>query len=164
MGGITFWETYIRDALVNALENILDIEKNNKNGSYSGTCTVNGFQTNAVHENETYKNILKELLSYIPDGNKFYYRWFHLIDYNKFGRQEKHNHEKTEDYSFIVYLNTCSEGGETVFETPNAPLFISKPIKNKLLCFPSYLNHYGEPVIESKKIAVGGLKFIQPNA
>ena len=163
MGSIVFWETKVEEDIVCELERILELEKNNGNGFYSGSCTVNGFQTNTVHEDQNYKIVLDALLSYLPNGNNFYYRWFHLIDYDKFGKQEKHNHKRTEDYSFIVYLNTCEKGGETVFEVPSEPLFVSKSIRGKLIFFPSHLNHWGEEVMDRKKVAVGALKLIQPN-
>ena len=164
LGSVVFVELQIEEDLVLKLEKILELEKNNGNGFYSGSCTVNGFQTNAVHNNENYRSVLDALLSHLPNGKNFYYRWFHLIDYDKFGRQEKHNHKQTEDYSFIVYLNTCKEGGETIFEIPNEPLFVSKSIRGKLIFFPSHLDHWGEEVISRKKVAVGALKLTQPNA
>jgi hypothetical protein len=164
LGAVVFFETQIEDRLVLELEKILESEKNNGNGFWSGSCTVNGFQTNTVHEDQNYKVVLDALLSYLPDGNNLYYRWFHLIDYDKFGKQEKHNHKKTEDYSFIVYLDTCEKGGETVFEVPSEFLFVSKSVRGKLLFFPSHLDHWGEEVMIRKKVAVGALKLIQPNA
>jgi hypothetical protein len=163
VGAVVFFSVQIQDRLVLELEKILELEKNNGNGFYSGSCTVNGFQTYTVHENKNYEPVLNDLLSYLPQRNSFYYRWFHLIDYDKFGRQEKHNHVKTEDYSFIVYLTTCNEGGKTFFEVPNEPIFASAPVRGKLLFFPSYLDHWGEEVVDHKKIAVGALKLIQPN-
>jgi hypothetical protein len=164
VGSIVFWETKVEEDIVCELERILALEKNSGNGFYSGTCTENGFQTNALHDNESYKSVLNALLFYVPDGHNFYYRWFHLIDYNKQGKQLKHNHARTEDCSFIVYLDTCEKGGETVFEVPSEPLFVSKSIRGKLIFFPSHLNHWGEEVMDRKKVAVGALKLIQPNA
>jgi len=157
---VLFWENRIDNILVESLENILYTEKRDENGFYSGSCTVNGFQTYSIHENEIYKPLLDTLLSFIPNGRFFRYRWFHLIEYNQFGSQKKHDHKETEDYSFIIYLNTCIEGGETVFEVPNEPLFVSKPEKGKLVFFPAHLKHWGEEVVEYKKVAVGALEFI----
>jgi hypothetical protein len=156
-----FWESRIDDSLVESLEIILETEKCNENGFYSGSCTVNGFQTYSIHENEIYKPLLNTLLSYTPNKKLLYYRWFHLIDYNKFGKQDKHDHKNTEDYSFIIYLNTCDKGGETIFEVPNRPLFMSKPVRGKLLFFPAYLQHWAENVYENKKVAVGALNIIK---
>jgi hypothetical protein len=163
MGSVIFWETKVEEDIVCELERILNEEKV-AGRQFKKCVTVNGFQTNTMHDNETCKPILDTLLSYVPDGQNFYYIWFHLIDYDEQGKQLKHNHAATEDYSFIVYLTTCKEGGKTFFEVPNEPPFVSEPVRGKLLFFPSYLDHWGEEVIEHKKVAVGALKFIQPNA
>jgi hypothetical protein len=76
----------------------------------------------------------------------------HLIEYFTNGHQSGHNHETTEDYSFILYLNDSD--GNTVFEE----LGEIKPKKGRLIFFKSDLWHYGRPSTMNKKVAVGALK------
>ena len=155
-----FLEKFVNEKLILDLEDILQNEKSVNNGFLEGSATKNGFQTNSVHEKVEYQNILKNLLlAGSPELPEFYYRWFHLIDYKKGGWQEEHDHVKTEDYSFIVYLTTCSNGGKTYFRISDSSVFQSTPVSGKILFFPAHLRHWGEEVIDEKRVAVGALKF-----
>ena len=61
--------------------------------------------------------------------------------------------------TIIVYLNSCPEGGETVFPRQNIEV---KPIQGRMIFFPPTLGfpHYARPVISGKKIiAVNWLEF-----
>jgi hypothetical protein len=152
-------ERYIGKNVVKDLKQLLKTEKLNRN-STTLTCTVNGFQTKNLCEREEYQYILDHLLSLVSDVfPPFKYRWFHLIDYESGGWQKEHDHTKTEDYSFIVYLDTCTRGGETIFRLPENQLFVSAPIKGKVLFFPSTIPHWGEKTIFRKRVAVGALKY-----
>jgi hypothetical protein len=154
-----FFETNIGELLTIKLEQVLDIEKNAGNGVFDGTATMHGFQTNGLHEKEDYKSILEDLLSFTPSEFKdFKYRWFHLIDYDRGGWQIEHDHSRTETMSFVVYLTTCNEGGKTFFRTSDTEVFESAPVRGKLILFPAYLRHWGEEVIDPKRVAVGALR------
>jgi hypothetical protein len=123
---------------------------------YNSKCTKLGFQTNDLSFEPSIQSLLDRLLKYFPDHNKYKYRWFHLIDYFNGGWQEGHDHSKTDDLSFILYLTSCKNGGETVFELKNTK-YIVKPEKNKIVFFPATMWHWGEITIDHKKVAVGAL-------
>jgi hypothetical protein len=151
-------EFEIKENIANRLINKLDTLKNDNEGIESNSsCTINGFQTNNLCYETSMQEVLNEILEYIPIKN-LKYRWFHMIDYDNHGMQQKHNHIKTEHYSFILYLTTCKNGGETVFEINKNQIQI-KPEKNKLIFFPSDLWHWGNETFNKKKIAVGALIF-----
>jgi hypothetical protein len=118
-------------------------------------CTVKGFQTNNICEMPFMQETLNEILNYLPIKN-LKYRWFHMIDYEKHGLQIKHNHETTEDFSYVLYLTDCEQGGNTVFYENDKKISI-KPQKNKLIFFESKLLHEGNETIDNKKVAVGAL-------
>ena len=148
---------FVEDNITDELINILEHLKNTNDGvDLNVTCTINGFQTNNICEELYMKKILNSLLEYLPRKD-LNYRWFHMIDYNKNGSQKKHDHSKTEDFSFILYLSDCKNGGETLFETAKKNIKV-KPEKNKLIFFPSNLWHEGLETIDRKKVAVGALK------
>ena len=88
--------------------------------------------------------------------NDFNEKLFHLhfIEYNKGGFQKIHNHEKAEEHSFILYLNTCD--GDTCFGHPLNIKF--EPIKGRLVVFSSDLWHYAlKNWKDNKKVLVGGI-------
>lgn len=149
-------EFLINEKITNYLLFVLEQLKINNIGEiYNSTCTINGFQTNNIFDVPCMQNTLNNILSYLPENN-LKYTWFHMIDYDKNGFQKKHSHEQTEDFSFILYLTDCKNGGETIFETIKGNIEI-KPQKNKLIFFPSNLWHLGNPTIDNKKVAVGAL-------
>ena len=114
------------------------------------TCTHHGFQTPNI-VNLFNENLLKRIL---PIKN-YYKEVFHIhyISYLSGGYQEEHNHEKTEKYSFILYLNDSD--GKNFFKTP-----INKkitPEEGKLIFFNSNIPHGGEKSFKGKKILVGAV-------
>ena len=115
------------------------------------SCTHRGFQTSNIIKlfNES---LLKKM---VPIKN-YYKEVFHIhyIYYLSGGYQEEHNHEKTEKYSFILYLNDSD--GNTFFKEP-----INKkisPKEGKLIFFNSNIPHGGEKSFKGKKILVGAVK------
>jgi hypothetical protein len=84
--------------------------------------------------------------------------WLHFIEYFGGGEQMGHTHVNNEDYSFILYLNDCSDGA-TIFYGPDpsiSPLEVL-PKKGKLVIFPSYIYHKAKVTNSNKKILVGSL-------
>tara|TARA_R100001443_G_scaffold19203_1_gene30585 strand:- start:405 stop:926 length:522 start_codon:yes stop_codon:yes gene_type:complete len=98
--------------------------------------------------------ITKELLEV-----DIYYYWTHFVEYYRGGYQGYHNHEQNEDYSSILYLNTC-RGGETYFESSR----ICSPKKNTMIIFPSNVNHGAKKTLSwfnNKKVLVFGFRRYQ---
>ena len=137
--------------------------KHNKfNITKDGTCTNNGIQTSNVLELLDFKedNIFQECLNNILQniknllGLNLYYCWVHFVEYFEGGYQDIHNHKHNEDYSFVLYLNTCSDG-ETYFNV-EPPISIL-PNKNNMILFSSNIDH-GAKTCYNKKVLVGGLR------
>jgi hypothetical protein len=149
-------EFIIKENITDYLIFVLDKLKNNNIGiELNSCCTINGFQTNNINEVPCMQNTLNNILEYLPVKD-LKYRWFHLIDYDKNGSQNAHDHKKTEDFSYILYLTDCENGGETMFyEDKNITTI--KPQKNKLIFFDANLWHEGNATIDHKKVAVGAL-------
>ena len=116
------------------------------------TCTKNGFQTPNILLYERPKKLSELLMREIGKNLNLFH--MHMIDYDKNGEQLPHDHKKSEDYSFILYLNDSD--GNTVFENIGE----IKPKKGKLVFFESHLLHYARPSVRNKKVAVGALKII----
>jgi hypothetical protein len=90
-------------------------------------------------------------------GQNLEYVYLHLVDYSNGGTMGEHKHSHNEDYSFILYLNTCTDGQTVlILRQPYEVL----PSANKVLLFSSYIPHMSE-YSDSKKILVGGLKLKQ---
>jgi hypothetical protein len=142
--------------ITNNLTRILtNLKLINKGITSNTSCTVNGFQTDNLCYEPYIQNELNIILDYIPIKN-LTHRWFHMIDYEKQGHQVEHDHAKTEDYSYILYLTDCNEGGETIF-TDNNETLVVKPEINKIVFFESSLWHKGNATLDNKKVAVGAL-------
>ena len=114
------------------------------------TYTQSGYQTPNII-NSFSENLLKKIL---PIKN-YYKEIFHIhyIDYLSGGYQDEHHHEKTEKYSFILYLNNSD--GKTFFKKP-----INKkisPKKGKLIFFDSNVLHGGERSFKGKRVLVGAV-------
>lgn len=122
------------------------------------THTVSGFQTKNLMNDKEIIPIMQQILEK-TNRVSYIYRWFHLISYHNNGFQTMHNHSTTEDLTYILYLNDC-DSGHTVLLSYDCEIRI-KPEKNKLLMFPSFIDHYAEKALENKKIAVGALKLSQ---
>jgi len=123
------------------------------------TDSMNASQTDNLCQNETINLYLDQILKLLKLDKTFYHRWFHMIDYDTFGSQNPHDHSKTEDYSYIIYLNTC-KGGSTWFLSDDKTIEVI-PEKNKLILFKSNLFHWSSGVIDNKRVAVGALKYMR---
>ena len=141
----------------NTVEKILDLlSRQNFINEAHNTCTKKGYQTGNIIDIFS-KDLLKEML---PHDN-FYDRCFHMhyIEYLNGGYQKKHNHEKTEKYSSILYLNDSD--GLTYFEEPINELWFEKvkitPKKGKTLVFKSDVNHGAEASFKNKRVLVGAM-------
>lgn len=112
--------------------------------------TKNGFQTDNIVDLFS-TNILKKILP-IDDLYKKIF-WIHYIKYNENGYQEEHDHNKTEKYSFILYLNNSD--GDTIFKNPVNKRVI--PELGKLIFFNSSILHSAEMSNKGKEILVGAV-------
>jgi hypothetical protein len=151
---ITEVDDYITDNLILKLDEL----KDKKDGiSYNTIHTKhkNGFQTKNIMNDASIEEILHKILSYLPYPNDYQYRWFHMIDYEQGGLQAAHDHARTENYSYVLYLTSCNHGGETCFKLDQEIQI--KPKKNTLIFFPSTILHWGKTTIDHKKVAVGAL-------
>ncbi len=128
------------------------------------TQTVNGFQTNnilALNENDVIMklNLLKEKIEK-KCKCKFIYHWAHLIEYENDGHQELHNHDQNEDFSLIIYLNSCSDGVTEFLLNDKRKSYVRyPPEKGRCIMFLSSIYHRGLPTTQNKKVLVLGLKF-----
>lgn len=82
------------------------------------------------------------------------YHYMHMVDYTNGGIMSVHSHKHNEDYSFILYLNDCSDG-HTVLHLKNQ--YRVTPKKGTVLLFSSLIPHSSE-YSKSKQVFVGGLK------
>lgn len=147
----------ISPSYVEELKNILqDLKTNNKSVDHE-VDSVNAFQTSNLCFNKQVNEIIYKILEEIDLETEFYYRWFHMIDYDAHGYQKGHDHSATEDMSYILYLTSCSSGGETVFNI-NGENVAVRPQQGRLVLFPSSIWHCAQPTVEKKKVAVGALK------
>lgn len=141
---------FIDSSLTKNLIKVLKKLKSENKKVMEDTHTKDGFQTGNILEFKNNLQIKKDVEKMLL--NKYNVFHIHLIDYNKGGYQERHNHAKTEDYSFIIYLNTA-EKGETVFENIGKV----KCEENKIIVFKSNIWHYGLPCSSRKLVAVGAM-------
>ena len=136
--------------------------KNNYTVQNSEVCTVNGIQTKNVIPLISLK-VNKVLMDYTINYIESYYNdlkefsldiWhLHIIQY-KNGYQEKHNHSKNEDHSFILYCND-NEGSTRFYN--DLSYYDVKPETNKIVFFNSACEHEGL-VATDKFILVGGIR------
>ena len=100
---------------------------------------------------------IKELQgSYDITDLKIYH--LHHIKYNSQGKQKIHDHSYHEDYSFIIYLNNCTDG-QTIFYTYPKPLTIF-PKKGNMVLFKANIPHEGLETNSFKQVIVGGIREI----
>ena len=125
--------------------------------------TNNGYQTpNLLQINEKDVN---DKLFYLKKrlerkcGVKFEIHWAHMIEYEVSGSQNPHKHDHNEDYSVIVYLNSC-EDGSTYFIMNEKRNVVSRilPERGHCVMFHSGIKHGAHPVSEEKQVLVLGLK------
>jgi len=143
-------EFKVSDKLVDMFIEKLNFFKNANLVCKDKTCTENGFQTENILNFTNSRELADELMRTINKNDNLFH--IHLIEYFLDGHQNSHNHETTEDFSFILYLNDAD--GNTVFEKYGE----IKPEKGKLIYFQSDIWHYGRPSTMNKKVAVGALK------
>jgi hypothetical protein len=143
-------EFQISDNLVDMFVEKLQIFRDANLSCKDQTSTENGFQTDNILNYKHSRELADRLLTEINKNLDLFH--IHLIEYFLNGHQSGHNHETTEDYSFILYLNDSD--GNTVFKEYGE----IKPKKGKLVFFKSDVWHYGKPSTMNKKVAVGALK------
>ena len=129
------------------------------------TATYNGHQTsNILNLNE--KDVNKKLTSLRERlerkcGVKLEYHWVHLIEYEEGGNQSEHRHDHNEDYSVIVYLNSCDDGSTYfVLNKERGVVLETFPIRSRCVMFSSSILHGCHPTSSGKKILVLGLKLV----
>jgi hypothetical protein len=134
----------------------LDFLEETKNSSLSKNCfsTINLLK---FEQEEKFYEIVAELQAVCSEIliSKLEYTYLHLVDYTNGGIMSPHSHDHAEDFSYILYLNTCDDG-ETVLEYKHTTKQV-KPIKDKVLLFSSKIVHSSN-YSNSKKVLVGGLK------
>lgn len=151
----------VADQVVDNFLYILEIYKNMRpdlNQAVEGkTCSNNAYQTPNILEYEVFRDAAELILPYIPYDFNLNLFHIHLISYFNSGHQNPHDHQLTEDLSFILYLSDSKDGHTCFFKENTIKI---KPEKGKILFFPSDIWHWGEANSGDKKIAVGALKRI----
>tara|TARA_Y100001963_G_C6628408_1_gene375074 strand:+ start:201 stop:779 length:579 start_codon:yes stop_codon:yes gene_type:complete len=149
----------------------------------SPTCTFKGIQSqNALQlanfkKDKNFQKCLDDILI-IPEsilGVRLSYYWVTFVEYYRGGYQTIHNHAHNEEYSLILYLNTC-RGGETYFDIKPPKLTLSptsdiirdegiklsfSPKKNNMLLFKSDTDHGANKTsswFRNKTVLVCGLR------
>ena len=118
------------------------------------SCTKNGYQTKNIISLFK-KSLIKRMIKY----KNFHKHVFHIhyIEYFEGGYQEFHNHETTEDFSFIIYLNN-SDGNTKFYQVlKGQPPVIVKPEEGKIVIFSSHFGHEAGISNKNKKILVGAI-------
>tara|TARA_R100001510_G_C7646824_1_gene204137 strand:+ start:1496 stop:1939 length:444 start_codon:yes stop_codon:yes gene_type:complete len=142
-----FHKTTIRSEIVDEIIETVHKHKSNFVDVSHSTATEKGFQSPNILTIFDI-NLIKEML----DNQCLYQDIFHIhyIEYSNGGFQKPHNHFKSEEYSFILYLNDAV--GDTIFSHTTIT-----PKKGLLIIFDSSLEHSGKESI-NKKILVGAIK------
>lgn len=156
----------VDDSVVDYFNGLLNCAEDEKYFDPSDTCTINGRQTyNLFSKIDVKEDVINHLCKYIfsfLDNKKKYFKWdysfidhIHLIEYKSGGYQKAHHHTKTEDYSFILYLNDSD--GDTIIVNQNEKYKIS-PRRGRLAMFDAPLWHWAEISNFNKRIAVGRVR------
>lgn len=156
-------EFLVEDEVSNYFNLLLDFVSNHsesfkdtKQSFLSGNCfyTLNLLD---YIESEIFYNYIDKLRLLCEDflNRRLKYFYVHMINYENGGRMNVHKHDHNEDYSFILYLNSCNDG-ETILHTTEG-IYKVTPEKNKVLLFPSTIPH-SAAYSKSKRVLVGGLK------
>ena len=162
----------LENSTVNTILSCFDKYKHNKlnQQNIEKWCTYNGIQTKNVlglddfQRDSKFQECLKKVLHNAERGLKLKlkYYWVHLIEYERGGFQMEHNHVSNEDYSSILYLNTC-RGGETYFNMESQPFVSFSPEKRKIITFPSHIDHGARKTSSwfiNKKVMVCGMRVL----
>lgn len=133
-----------------------EVFRDEKQSSLSGDCfyTLNLLE----HiDSEIFYNYIDKLCLLCEDflSRRLKYFYVHMINYENGGKMNVHTHDHNEDYSFILYLNSCNDG-ETILHTTKGHYKVT-PERNKVLLFPSNIPHSAAYSV-SKRVLVGGLK------
>lgn len=133
-----------------------DYVKDRKKSSLSKNCFATLNLLAFKQSKEFYKNVAYLLIRVQQILNqKLEYTYLHMVDYSDGGIMTKHKHDHAEDYSYILYLNSCDDG-ETVLECMDGSKQV-RPVYNKVLLFSSNIPHKSN-YSQTKKVLVGGLK------
>ena len=148
----------IDDEIISSLESILDccVEFNEKLIPLNSTYTKDGIQTENLCGYKNVDEVITKILINI-NHTELTCKHLHMISYNEGGMQEVHGHAKTETHSFVLYLSTCEDGGETVFIDETGNEVSVPPKRGSLLLFDSRILHYGKPTKSKKKVVVAAL-------
>ena len=159
--GTGIFSDNIKLETIDYLNNLLDFSMKNlpAHNLKNPNCTQNGYQTANIitYLNDSYKKELLKKHFNIKDLHHV-----HLIHYYSNGYQQLHDHEQTEKYSFIVYLNDAD--GDTVVYLKNPLVYKNTkkyrftPKKGKIVYFPAHLPHEGLLSTSNKRVAVGALQ------
>ena len=157
--GTGIFSDKIKTETVDYLNTLLDFSMKNlpsEHVNFPELCTKKGYQTANIitYLNDSYK---KELLKKHFDIKDLHH--VHLIHYYSNGYQDLHDHELTEKYSFIVYLNDAD--GDTVVHLKNNKEYRFTPKKGKIVYFPGHLPHEGLLSTSNKRVAVGAVGDLQ---
>ena len=160
----------VNHSIVNTARSCFDKYKDNKfnqqnidkYNTFKGIQSKNVLELDDFQRDSNFQECLKNILDIVQRNLhlNLYYYWVHFIEYERGGYQTEHNHAHNEDYSSILYLNTC-RGGETYFNI-NQPVSFS-PKKGRMITFPSYINHGGKKTslwFNNKKILVCGMRVV----
>lgn len=133
-----------------------EVFKDTKKSSLSGDCFYTLNLLDCI-DTKIFYNYIDKLRLLCEDnlGLKLKYFYLHMIDYENGGKMNVHTHEHNEDYSFILYLNSCNDG-DTILHMNNGDYKII-PEKNKVVLFSSNIPHSAE-YSKSKRVLVGGLR------
>ena len=115
------------------------------------TYTFNGIQTTNIEMCYSDAQKLRILKDRFPYQSLHH---MHLIEYFEGGYQERHDHKKYEDYTFIIYLNDAD--GDTLFYFNDETIRVT-PKRGQILLFSADILHEGLPSYQSKKVLVGAI-------
>lgn len=155
------YEFYVSDDVVDHFSLLLEtVQTDSKMRDISNHClSSNCFASNNLlrydlkeRTNSLLDEILEECSNILNTKLKYYY--LHMINYQNGGDMLIHRHDHNEDYSYVLYLNSCDDGHTTLYLNP--PIRI-KPEKGKVILFSSNVYHSGM-FSRNKKILVGGLR------
>jgi len=163
----SFYEFFVGNNFVNFFNKKLDDYKKEEKFfiQKNSSATMNGIQTRNILQFSE-KEVLSEL-NWLKSKlqrkckTKFEYHWAHIIEYEYGGYQLPHTHDHNEDFSVVLYLNTCKTG-ETIFTLNEKRNVIKKvfPEKKKAIMFHSSISHRANSSLENKRVLVFGLKLV----
>lgn len=135
-----------------------ELLKDTKQSSLSSNCFSTLNLLDFPHSDIFY-NYIGELKTVAEEkiGKKLEFFYLHMVDYTNGGIMAEHSHNHNEDYSFILYLNTCDDGYTVLSLNKSVKI---RPEQGKMLLFSSYIPHMSE-YSDTKKVLVGGLKVKQ---